>query len=150
MTGPVAVYCCTDERRPDGFGLADNMPIRARTGDARGVGGHGPVMSVIAPQPEDVVFRREQGVTGFFATALDRYLRNTGVDTLIVTGISVNLAVLGTSIEAANRGYTVVVPTDAVAGYAPEYVETALRYTLRNIAFVVASAVILDCWARIS
>ena len=45
-------------------------------------------MAPIAPQPQDVVFRREQGLTGFYATGLDPYLRNTGVKTVIITGSS--------------------------------------------------------------
>lgn len=141
------IYYCTDERRPDGFGFARNTLVALRmTGDSDGSGGQGPVMEAIAPKPEDVVFRREQGLTGFYATGLDPYLRNTGVTTVIVTGVSLNIAVLGTAIEAMNRGYTVVVPDDCVASDPPEYTETAMRYTMRNIAFVVPSRAVIDAW----
>jgi nicotinamidase-related amidase len=144
----VRIYYCTDDRRPDGFGLSDNMPIRGKmVGGYENLGGHGAIMAPIAPQPADVVFPREQGVTGFFATGLDQYLRNTGVHTLIVTGISFNLAVLGTTIEAANRGYTVIVPTDGVAGAPQEYVDAAMRYTVRNIAYTTKAEVIIDRWS---
>ncbi len=34
---------------------------------------------------------------------------------LVVTGVSVNIAVAGATIEAVNRGYPVVIPTDCVA-----------------------------------
>ncbi len=144
----VRVYYCTDERRSDGFGFARNtlVHLRMRDGANEGMGGHGPVMPEIAPRPEDVVFRREQGLTGFYATGLDPYLRNTGVTTLIVTGVSLNIAVVGTAIEAMNRGFTVVVPSDCVASDPPEYAETLLRYTIRNIAYVVASQAIIDVW----
>ena len=141
------VYYCTDERRPDGFGFARNTMVFLRmAGGSDGSGGQGSVMPEITPQPEDVVFRREQGLTGFYATGLDSYLRNTGVTTVIVTGVSLNIAVLGTAIEAMNRGYTVVVPNDCVASDPPEYAETAMRYTMRNIAFVVPSRTIIDAW----
>jgi nicotinamidase-related amidase len=141
------IYYCTDERRPDGFGFAANTMVALRmVGGGNGSGGHGPVMAPIAPQPADVVFRREQGLTGFFATGLDAYLRNTGVRTVIITGVSLNIAVLGTAIEAMNRGYTVVVPSDCVASDPPEYAETAMRYTMRNIAFVVPSVTIVEHW----
>jgi nicotinamidase-related amidase len=143
----VRIYYCTDERRADGFGFAHNtlVGLRMKPGST-GWGGQGPVMAEIAPRPEDVVFRREQGLTGFFATGLDQYLRNTGVSTVIVTGVSLNIAVLGTAIEAMNLGYTVVVPPDCVASDPYEYAETALRYTMRNIAFVVPSGTIVDAW----
>jgi len=140
------IYFCTDERRPDGFGFARNTMVALRMTGGDGSGGQGPIMAEIAPHPEDVIFRREQGLTGFYATGLDPYLRNTGVTTVIVTGVSLNIAVLGTAIEAMNRGYTVVVPDDCVASDPPEYAETAMRYTMRNIAFVVPSSVIIDSW----
>lgn len=145
----VRIYYCTDDRRPDGLGLADNLPIRGKMiGLYENLGGHGPVVEPIAPQAADVVFHREQGVTGFFATGLDQYLRNTNVRTVIITGISLNLAVLGTTIEAANRGYIVVVPTDCVAGVPAEYVDAAMRHTIRNIGYTASSQVILDHWAK--
>lgn len=143
----VRVYYCLDSRRPDGFGFARNTLVSLRmAGGADGSGGQGPVMAGITPRPEDVVFDREQGLTGFYATGLDAYLRNTGVSTVIVTGVSLNIAVLGTAIEAMNRGYTVVVPDDCVASDPPEYAETAMRYTMRNIAFVVPSSRITEYW----
>jgi nicotinamidase-related amidase len=147
----VRVYYCTDERRADGFGFARNTLVSLRmVGETDGSGGHGPVMPEIEPQPEDVVFRREQGLTGFYATGLDAYLRNTGITTVIVTGVSLNIAVLGTAIEAMNRGYTVIVPTDCVASDPPEYAATAMRYTMRNIAFVVPSSTIIECWSAMA
>jgi nicotinamidase-related amidase len=147
----VRIYYCTDERREDGFGFARNTLVHLRMPAGRdGSGGHGPVVAAISPQPEDIVFRREQGLTGFYATALDAYLRNTGVTTVIVTGVSLNIAVLGTAIEAMNRGYTVLVPSDCVASDPPDYAETAMRYTIRNVAFVVPSTTITDYWAGLA
>jgi nicotinamidase-related amidase len=144
----VRVYYCTDERRPDGFGLATNTLVHLRMPAGHtGGGGHGPVVAALTPQPEDVVFRREQGLTGFYATGLDPYLRNTGVSTVVLTGVSLNIAVNGTAIEAMNAGYTVVVPSDGVASDPPEYAEHLLRYTMRNIAFGVPCQAIVDAWA---
>jgi nicotinamidase-related amidase len=144
----VRIYYCTDERRPDGFGLATNTMVHLRMPEGTtGGGGHGSVMPEIAPQPEDVVFRREQGLTGFFGTGLDAYLRNTGVSTVVITGVSLNIAVLGTAIEAMNAGYTVVVPSDGVASDPPEYATEVLRYTMRNIAFVVPCRALVDAWS---
>jgi nicotinamidase-related amidase len=146
----VRIYYCTDERRPDGFGFARNTLVsRHMPSGSDGSGGHGRVMAPMAPKPEDVVFRREQGLTGFYATGLDPYLRNTGVTTVIVTGVSLNIAVLGTAIEAMNRGYMVVVPPDCVAGDPLEYVDAAMRYTMRNIAYVVPSSTISDWWQQL-
>jgi len=145
----VRIYYCTDERRADGLGFARNTLVHLRMPSGHdGSGGQGPVVAEITPRPEDVVFRREQGLTGFYATALDSYLRNTGVTTVVLTGVSLNIAVLGTAIEAMNRGYTVVVPSDCVASDPPEYADSAMRYTMRNIAFVVPSGTVIDFWRQ--
>ena len=147
-TAGVRVYYCTDERRPDGLGLAKNTLVHLRMPPGHpGGGGHGPVVPELTPQPEDVVFRREQGLTGFYATGLDPYLRNTGAGTVVLTGVSLNIAVVGTAIEAMNVGYTVVVPSDGVASDPPEYADHLLRYTMRNIAFVVPCQSIVDAWS---
>lgn len=147
----VRTYYCTDERRSDGFGRNRNLFVHRRmsgTDAATGefFGGHGPVVAPIAPSPDDVVIRREQGLTGFLGTGLDMYLRNTGVDTVILTGVSLNIAVLGTAIEAMNLGYWVVVPRDCVASDPPEYADHVLRYTMRNIALVTEAATIARYW----
>jgi nicotinamidase-related amidase len=70
------------------------------------------------------------------------------VRTVVVTGVSANIAVNGTAIEAMNRGYQVIVPSDAIAGDPPEYVEALLRYTIRNVALVVPTQRIFDVWAE--
>lgn len=100
------------------------MVGRAITGTRRG---HGPIVSQLTPHPQDISIAREQGMTGFYTTPLDPHLRNLGVKTVIITEVSASIAVNGTSIEAMNLGYRVIVPTDCVAGDPPEYVEQLLR-----------------------
>lgn len=67
----------------------------------------------------------------FSNTNLDDLLRERGITTVIIVGVSSNGAVLYTSYGAAARGYTVVVPEDAMAGTTP--FDTFLaRYQLLN------------------
>ncbi len=108
---------------------------------------HGDIVDPLQPQDHDIVIRREHGMTGFYATPLDAYLRNLGVTTVILTGVSANIAVNGTAIEAMNRGYRVIVPSDAIAGDPSEYVAALLRYTIRNVALVAPTQQILEHWA---
>jgi nicotinamidase-related amidase len=122
------------------------MRLRAKETGSADAPDLGDVVEALAPTESDVVVARQHGMTGFFESGLDAYLRNTGVRTLVVTGVSVNIGVLGTAIEAVNRGYTVVVPTDCVAGDPPEYAEQALRYSVRNIAFLSTRAEIETIW----
>lgn len=146
--GAQVVYV-TDQRRPDGLGATDNLMIgRAITPEMRSAG-HGPIVARLAPEPHDITIEREHGMTGFYTTPLDAYLRNLGVTTVILTGVSANIAVNGTAIEAMNLGYRVIVPADAIAGDPPEYVEMLLRYTLRNVAMVAPTRSILDHWSSL-
>ena len=142
----VPILYVTDQRRADGLGAATNLMVgRSMTGASRGLG-HGPVVSQLVPQPEDIAIGREHGMTGFYTTPLDAYLRNLGVRTVIITGVSANIAVNGTAIEAMNRGYRVVVPSDCIAGDPPEYVDLLLRYSIRNVALVAPIQGVLDYW----
>lgn len=146
----VRIYFVTDERRTDGVGRVNNAMVgRNIKRDPARSPGHGPIVSQLEPHPEDVSIKREHGMTGFFTTPLDSYLRNAGTRTVIITGVSANIAVTGTSIEAMNRGYRVIVPSDCIAGDPPEYVEQLLRYTIRNVGLVAPVQGILDHWASL-
>lgn len=146
------VFYCTVDKRQDGIGNPFNTPIemrlRSQHPDLAGAPSMGEVVSALAPQPCDVVVCRQHGLTGFYESGLDAYLRNTGVRTVVLTGVSVNVGILGTAIEAVNRGYTAIVPVDCVAGDPPEYAEQALRYSVRNVAFLTTHAEIAAVWAK--
>lgn len=140
------VLYVTDERRTDGLGAATNLMVGRSLTSRDPQPSHGPIVAELAPQPGDIALRREHGMTGFFTTPLDAYLRNLGVTSVVITGVSANIAVNGTAIEAMNRGYRVIVPSDAIAGDPPEYVEMLLRYTIRNVALVAPTSAITACW----
>jgi nicotinamidase-related amidase len=145
------VYYITDERRADGYGQPGNVMVKVRPSDDRASQldhalRHGPIVAELTPHPEDVWLKREQGMTGFFSTPLNTYLSNAGVQTVILTGVSANVGVNGTAIEAMNRGYRVIVAQDGIAGDPPSYVEDLLRYTLRNVSIVAPVEKIVDAW----
>lgn len=144
--GVPVVYVC-DERRLDGVGSASSAMVgRSIVPGKRVSPGHGPIVARLTPEPQDISIGREHGMTGFYTTPLDAYLRNMGVKTVIITGVSANIAVNGTAIEAMNRGYQVIVPADCVAGDPPDYVDQLLRFTVRNVGFVAPVQGILDHW----
>ena len=90
----------------------------------------------LGPEPGDLVSPRLHGVSPFTGTSLDTWLRSLGVRTVVATGVSVNLGVLGLAIEAVNLGYSVVVPRDAVAGLPADYADAVLDQTFPLIAAV--------------
>ena len=56
----------------------------------------------------------------FATTALDKYLRNLGIENLVVAGVLSNVAVETTARDAGDRGYNVIWAEDACAAYLPE------------------------------
>ena len=67
--------------------------------------------------------------------------------TVVATGVSVNLGVLGLAIEACNLGYQVVVPRDAVAGLPDEYAEAVLDNTFPLISTLTTTDALVGAWA---
>ena len=65
----------------------------------------------LAPQPGDIVVRKTR-VGAMSATDLDRQLRDRGIDTLVLAGISTSGVVLSTLVEAADRDYRLYVLSD--------------------------------------
>ncbi len=101
----------------------------------------------LGPEDTDLDSARTHGMSPFFGTALDPMLRSAGVSTVIATGISLNVGIPGMVIEALNRGYHVVVPTDCVAGYPSEYGQAVLANSLARITTLTTSKEILEIWS---
>lgn len=97
--------------------------------------------------PDDLVLGRYHGIDPMGGTDLDPVLRNLGVTTVVVAGISVNVALLGLCFGLLNGGYQVVVPRDAVAGVPIEYADTLLDNTYRMISTVTTTDEILAAWS---
>lgn len=138
-----------DQRRHDGLGGATNLMTGHVTKGGQEWFIHGDVIALLTPEPKDLVIAREHGMTGFYTTPLDAYLRNLGIRSVILTGVSANIAVVGTAIEAMNLGYRVIVASDGIASDPPEYKDQLLRYTVRNVALVTPVQTILDYWNKL-
>jgi nicotinamidase-related amidase len=134
----VRVVHCTAEFRPDLAGTALNSPLIAVMARRSGHMVVGEPSTEVVPEigvdELDVVVPRRHGVSPFTGTSLDATLRNLGVQTVVATGVSVNLAILGLCIEAVGLGYQVVLPTDAVAGVPRDYADAVIENTLALVA----------------
>jgi nicotinamidase-related amidase len=94
----------------------------------------------------DLHSNRHHGMSPFIGTALDAMLRGRGVDTVVVTGVSLNLGVIGTVIEAVNCGYRVVVPRDCVVGVPVEFGEQILSNSLAVVATLTTRDDLIAAW----
>jgi nicotinamidase-related amidase len=150
------VVHCTVEHRADGAGTTENCRIFALGAKLRREQGIVPteigtpgaaLVPELGPEPADVVVARMHGMTPFVSTSLDQMLRNMGITTVIATGVSVNLGVLGLCINAVDLGYQVVVPRDAVVGLPAEYADAVIDNTLASIATITTVDEIAAIWA---
>lgn len=98
----------------------------------------------LTPHEGDLLFPRRTGMTAFFRSGLGAALRERGVDTVVLAGISVNIAIPGTTVEAVNRGLPVVIAEDATAATSPEVHEFTYANVLRALATISSSQEIID------
>jgi nicotinamidase-related amidase len=145
----VQVIHAIAERRPDGrganrnarlFRAAERLPVQQLSGTT--------AVRVAAPievTEEDLVVRRLHGLSPLAGTEVDALLRNLGCRTLVVTGVSANVAIPNAVFDAVNRGYSAVVPADAIAGVPSDYTPAMIRNTLALVATVVTTDEVLAC-----
>ncbi|MEU8914961.1 cysteine hydrolase [Streptomyces nigrescens] len=146
----VQVLHAVAERRPDGRGASHNarlfkaaarLPVQQLTGST--------AVRIADPIPvsdEDLVVRRLHGLSPIAGTEVDALLRNFGCRTLIVTGVSSNVAIPNAVFDAVNLGYTAVVPADAIAGVPADYTPAMVRNTLALVATVTTTDEVLTSW----
>jgi nicotinamidase-related amidase len=146
----VQVVHCTAYRRADAKGANTNARLFAAV--RKSPVGLLPgteaveVLPELGPEPEDLVLSRTHGLDPMSGTDLDPILRNLGVTTVVVTGVSVNVAVTGLVMGAVNRGYRVVVPRDAVCGLPADYAEAVIEQTLSLLATITTTGELVEAW----
>lgn len=144
------VVHCVVEFRADWQGSAANSPllsmIRRRSGHLQEGTSAAELVPGLGVEPSDITSSRRHGVSGFIGTSLDPTLRNLGVRTVVLTGVAVNLGILGTAIEAVDSGYQVVVATDAVAGFPADYAAEILAKTISLLATRATVDELIKAW----
>jgi nicotinamidase-related amidase len=127
----VLVIHTREGHRPD---LTDAPPHKVERGDpAMRIGAPGPMGRILVrgepghdiiadlyPQAGEPVIDKP-GKGAFYQTDLDLMLRNRGIDTLLVCGVTTEVCVNTTVREANDRGYRCIVLADCCASYFPEF-----------------------------
>jgi len=151
----VHVVHCLVQRRPDGLGSNHNAKIfSVGRGPGKGAVDIAPgtpgaaLLPELGPEPTDLVLSRWHGVGPMGGTDLDAVLRNLGVTTIVVVGVSLNIAIPNVVMDAVNAAYRVVVPRDAVAGIPAEYGEAVIANTLSLLATITTTDDLLRVWQR--
>jgi nicotinamidase-related amidase len=146
----VPVIHCTAESLPRGLGRNTNARLFAA---ARKLGmnnepGSDSVRPVgdLGPFYTDIVLPRFHGLSPLTGSSLDSVLRNSGVCSLVVMGVSLNVAIPNLVFDAVNRSYQVVLVSDAVAGVPREYGAQIIEHTLSLVCTIASSEEVVGAW----
>jgi nicotinamidase-related amidase len=105
------------------------------------------VVDEIGVDPGDLVLPRHSGMSPTHSTELFALLRNLGVRTVVLAGVSLNVAIPVAAIELADEGFAVAIARDTVAGTPAEHAESMLRHTLRFLATITTADDVIAAWS---
>ena len=116
--------------RADGLGLLrqidDDLKAQMASGPLVRRGSRAnTVIEAVAPHEGELVINKTS-MGAFNSTALDQTLRNQGITTLVVTGVSTECCVATTARDAADRGFHVILVEDAGTAVTPYLQESSL------------------------
>jgi nicotinamidase-related amidase len=146
----VPVIHATAENLPGGFGV--NRNARLFAGTRRAGGENAPRSSSVEPMPGlyeegDLLLPRYHGLSPLTGGPLDSLLRNSGVTTIVLAGVSLNVAIPNVVFDAVNRSYQVIVVADAVAGTPREYGDQVIENCLRLLATIATTEDVTKAWS---
>ena len=104
------------------------------------------IYSEISPKDNDVTLNKHTPSI-FIGTHFEHMMRNTGIDTILFTGISTEIGIASSARDSSNRGFYTVVVEDCVSSSDAEMHEAALK-TLRKICLVTPSKDIMREWNK--
>ena len=134
--GMLVIYT-REGHRPD---LSDAPPHKVERGDpalrigapgpmgrilVRGEPGHDIIPELYPVAGEPVIDKPGKGA--FYQTDLELMLKNRGIDTLFVCGVTTEVCVHTTVREANDRGFRCLVLADCCASYFPEFHDVGLK-----------------------
>jgi len=159
----ITVIHTREGHRPD---LSDAPRLKVERGDpalrigavgpmgrilVRGEPGHD-IISELYPAPGEPVIDKP-GKGAFCQTDLESILRNRGIETLLVCGVTTEVCVNTTVREANDRGFRCIVLSDCCASYFPEFHQAGLAMIKAQggiFGWVSASQHVLKNWAECS
>jgi nicotinamidase-related amidase len=105
------------------------------------------VHEALTPEPQDFVLERTVGVDGSYGTQLYPVLRMLGRTTMLMTGVSTNLAIESIVRASVNRGFDMVVVEDCCASFPQEWHDWTIANIMPLLATVTSSDAVLAALA---
>jgi nicotinamidase-related amidase len=100
------------------------------------------VVTELFPAPGEQVIEK-YGYGSFHGTDLATRLRNSGVESLVITGTVTQICVEETGREAFHHGFPTTIVSDAVSSFAPDLHAAALKNFAMKFGWVDDSATVL-------
>ncbi|WP_433445000.1 cysteine hydrolase family protein [Nonomuraea sp. CA-141351] len=93
----------------------------------------------LAPEPGDITVRKTR-FGALSTTDLDRQLRDRGITTLVIAGITTSGVVLSAVADAADRDYQLYVLSDGVTDPDPQVHQTLMTSVFPRLAHIIDTA----------
>ena len=141
--GAPVIFCTIAARRADFEGFRVNCALAAgirRKGHLVVGTATAAVHDDLTVEPSDLVCHRSHGMAPFTGTNLDATLRSYAIDTVVLSGVSTNIALPGAATEAVGLGYNVVLAEDCSAGATPETHHMQITQHLLLLATITDAA----------
>ena len=104
------------------------------------------VFDEVKPQPGDLVFKKRRP-TAFIGSEFEMMVRNRGVKTIVLTGVSTEGGIEGTARDGLVLGYYMVVVKDCVGSSRKEGHELALKY-MEGVFDVTDTQTLAGLWSK--
>ena len=141
--GAPVIFCTIAARRADFEGFRVNCALAAnirRKGHLVAGTANAAIHDDLVVEPSDIVCQRSHGMAPFTGTNLDATLRGYAIDTVVLSGVSTNIALPGAATEAVGLGYNVVLAEDCSAGATPETHHLQITQHLLLLATITDAA----------
>ncbi len=99
--------------------------------------------------PRDLVLPRHHGLFPTLDSELLPVLKGFGVDTIVLVGVSLNLAITHTAGHVTQADFDLVVPRDGVGGTPAEYAEQVLNNTISVLGRLTTVDQLIGEWAAV-
>ena len=100
------------------------------------------ILEALAPEKGEMILDKNTS-SAFHSTPIDLYLRNMGIETIVLTGLAADMCVNVTALDAADRGFHVIVASDATATIDPGSAEAVQILFGRVYGYVMKTEDIL-------
>ena len=100
--------------------------------------------------PTDLVLARHHGLFPTLGSELLPVLHGLGVETVVLVGVSLNLAITHTAGHLTQDGFHLVVPRDGVGGTPANYAEQVLNNTIAVLGRLTTVDQLITEWSEVT